>query len=92
MRWRAGTQYESCADLKSGESGATRLAREGNTMEYMKRILKHYIITALHAANSPVDWDTHSELENALEEVVKLESRVAALEQEVAALLNERNG
>jgi polyhydroxyalkanoate synthesis regulator phasin len=52
-------------------------------MEYMRRIIEHYITTALNAAGVRVDVDTYSELGSALEEIVKLERRVQALEQEL---------
>jgi hypothetical protein len=51
-------------------------------MEYMRRIIEHYITTALSAAGVRVDVDTYSELGCALEEIVTLEQRVKALEQE----------
>jgi ribosomal protein L12E/L44/L45/RPP1/RPP2 len=49
-------------------------------MEYLRRILEHYITTALGAAGVRVDSDTYSELGAALEEIVQLEQRVKALE------------
>jgi hypothetical protein len=49
-------------------------------MEYLRRILEHYITTALSAAGVRVNSDTYSELGAALEEIVQLEQRVKALE------------
>jgi hypothetical protein len=57
--------------------------RRSRTMEYMRRIIEHYITTALNAAGVRVDGDTYSELGSALEEIVKLEGRVQALEKEL---------
>lgn len=52
-------------------------------MDYMRRIIEHYITTALSSAGVRVDSDTYSELGCALEEIVKLEQRVQALEKEL---------
>lgn len=57
-------------------------------MEYMRRIIEHYITTALSAAGVRVDGDTYSELGSALEEIVRLEQRVQALEQQIKDILN----
>jgi hypothetical protein len=65
--------------------GAARksiLAQESN-MDYTRRIIEHYITTALSAAGVCVDSDTYSELGGALEEIVTLEQRVQALEKEL---------
>jgi hypothetical protein len=65
--------------------GAARksiLAQESN-MDYMRRIIEHYITTALSAAGVHVNSDTYIELGCALEEIVTLEQRVQALEKEL---------
>jgi hypothetical protein len=55
-------------------------------MEYTRRIIEHYITTALSAAGVQVDSDTYIELGGALEEIVQLEQRVKALEEELKAV------
>lgn len=61
-------------------------------MGYFRRIIEHYITTALRYAGAQVDIDTYSELGSALEEVVKLEQRVKALEEENKALREDMGG
>jgi hypothetical protein len=61
-------------------------------MEYMRRIIEHYITTALSAAGVQVDGDTYSELGCALEEIVRLGQRVQALEQQINDILNATGG
>jgi uncharacterized small protein (DUF1192 family) len=60
-------------------------------MRYFGQIITHYITTALRYAGACVDSDTYSELNAAVQEVIHLEERLAALEAElqyIKALLN----
>jgi uncharacterized small protein (DUF1192 family) len=55
-------------------------------MRYFGQIITHYITTALRYAGACVDSDTYSELNGAMQEVIHLEERVAALEAELQAI------
>jgi uncharacterized small protein (DUF1192 family) len=55
-------------------------------MRYFGQIITHYITTALRYAGACVDSDTFSELNGAMQEVIHLEERVAALEAELQAI------
>jgi hypothetical protein len=61
-------------------------------MKYFGKILTHYITTALSYAGACVDIDTHSELNAAMQEVIHLEERVAALEAELQAIRAQLEG
>jgi uncharacterized protein YceH (UPF0502 family) len=55
-------------------------------MRYFGQIITHYITTALRYAGASVDSDTFSELNGAMQEAIRLEERLAALEAELQAI------
>jgi negative regulator of sigma E activity len=55
-------------------------------MRYFGQIITHYITTALRYAGASVDSDTFSELNGAMQEVIRMEERVTALETELQAI------